>query len=119
MSPEDAPVHVDVEGVSKELKIRPEIYVKIVKSFAVALSGKMNVLSDALAVNNMDQARMILHEIKGTAGNLRLKNISDAEAVMHIAVKAGENPKTLETYFETLKHETQRLQQLVARLTPE
>ena len=117
MTNEAGGIRIDVDGVSKELRIRPEIYMKIVSSFAQSLGGKMKILNDALAVNNTDQIRMILHEIKGTAGNLRLKNISDAEAVMHVAVKAGENSKALGTYFETLKKETERLQQYVGKFS--
>ncbi len=110
-------IQLDVEQVSRELRIRPEIYVKIVVSFANSLAGKLKALSEALAIKNNDQVRMILHEIKGTAGNLRLKNIAEAENIMHVAVKAGENSKQLSQYYENLRLESEKLQRYITRFS--
>ena len=105
-----APINIDVKQVSEELRIRPEIYLKITNSFVNSLSGKLKVLSDAMSADDRDQMRMTLHEIKGTAGNLRLKNISAVESVMHEAVRAGEPQARLSKYFEDLREESERLQ---------
>ena len=112
----DEQVLVDVERVSQELRIRPQIYVKLVRSFVDSLAGKMNILDHALTSNDRDQMRMVLHEIKGTAGNLRLYNITGPEAVLHAAVKAGENQKIMAAHLTVLRGETERLQQYVNRL---
>lgn len=104
------PIHLDVQQISDELRIRPEIYLKIAVSFVNSLDGKMKTLSEALFDNNRDQMRMILHEIKGTAGNLRLKNISAVEAAMHEAVKAGEPQARLSQHFEALRAEALKTQ---------
>ena len=109
-------VQIDVAQVSQELKIRPEVYMRLVISFSNSLIGKMRSLSDALAENDRDQMRLILHEIKGTAGNLRLKSITGPETVLHDAVKAGEVPKKLYQYLEILKNETEKLQRSVGSL---
>lgn len=111
-----APINIDVKKVSEELKIRPEIYLKIMISFVQSLTGKLNILNDALSTNDRDQMRMTLHEIKGTAGNLRLKSLSAVETIMHDAVKAGEPQARLSQHFEALRKETERLQQYVATL---
>ncbi len=104
------PINIDVKKVSEELRIRPEIYVKITVSFVNSLSGKLKILSDAMSCNDRDQMRMTLHEIKGTAGNLRLRTLSAVESVMHEAVKAGEQQSRLMPYFEALRRESEKLQ---------
>lgn len=104
------PINIDVKQVSEELRIRPEIYVKIAVSFVNSLSGKLKILSDAMSCNDRDQMRMTLHEIKGTAGNLRLRNLSAVESMMHEAVKAGEPQTRLTQYFEALRRESEKLQ---------
>ncbi len=106
-------VTIDFAAISQQLKIRPEILKKLIKSFSSTLLEKMTVLESTLAKNDTMQMRMILHEIKGTAGNLRLATISEAESVMHEAVKAGEGKDNLEGYFKTLKARVEELQKYV------
>ncbi len=110
MTDENMPINIDVKQVSEELKIRPEIYIKIATSFINSLSGKLNILSDAIATNDRDQMRMTLHEIKGTAGNLRLRNLTAVESAMHDSVKAGEPQTRLMQQFEALRRESEKLQ---------
>ncbi len=107
---------IDVAGISQELRIRPQIYVKLLKSFTNSLIGKLKLLNEAMTVNDRDQMRMILHEIKGTAGNLRLYNISGPEAVLHAAVKAGESQKILASHLEILRLESEKLQRYACQL---
>jgi len=117
MNEQPQELYIDVKKVSEELRIRPEVYLKIVKSFANSLMQKMNALSDALAVEDREQARMILHEIKGTSSNLRLHNVSQAEGIIHAAVKSGAGRDQLDKHFEALRKEAERLQQYVYKLT--
>lgn len=107
-------VSIDFTAISQQLKIRPEILKKLIKSFSGTLLEKMTALESALAKNDAMQMRMILHEIKGTAGNLRLSTITEAENVMHEAVKAGEGPDKLEGYFKTLKARVEELQKYLS-----
>jgi len=107
---------LDVDQVSQQLKIRPHIYVKLVKSFAESLPQKLNSFNDALMSNDRDQMRMILHEIKGTAGNLRLNTIIGPETVLHTAVKAGGAPDILLKHFDILKTESERLLQYIGKI---
>ena len=117
MDANTAPIYINVEQVSQELRIRPEIYLKITMSFVNSLSGKLKILSDALSSNDKDQVRMTLHEIKGTAGNLRLSTLSAVESIMHEALKAGEPQSRLVHYFESLRRESEKLQQYMNTLT--
>ena len=109
-------LNIDIDAISQLLRIRPHIYVKLMKSFAESLTQKLTLFNDALASNDRDQMRMILHEIKGTAGNLRLNNIIGPETVLHTAVKAGEQQIILLKHFEILKAETENLQQYLAKI---
>lgn len=109
-------ISIDIKQVSEELRIRPEIYLKITMSFVNSLSGKLKILSDAMSSNDRDQMRMTLHEIKGTAGNLRLRNLSAVESVMHDAIKAGEPQSRLTPYFEALRRESEKLQQYMTKI---
>jgi len=111
-----SPVFIDAERASKELRIRPHIYIKLVKSFTLSLAGKLQRLNEALATDDRDQMRMVLHEIKGTGGNLRLYNILGPESLLHMAVKAGESSKILAAHLEALRHECERLQAAVNHL---
>lgn len=112
MKPDEI-ITIDVKKISEELKVRPEIYVKITTSFVNSLPGKLKILSDAISSDDRDQMRMTLHEIKGTAGNLRLHTLSAVESLMHDAVKAGEPLNRLSQYFEALRKESEKLQVVV------
>lgn len=112
----DKPIQIDIKKVSEELRIRPEIYTKIMISFVNSLDGKLNILSEALSANDRDQMRMTLHEIKGTAGNLRLTSLAAVESIMHDGVKMGEPQSKLSQHFEAIRRETERLQKYVGTL---
>ena len=114
--PNQEKVHLDVENICAQLKIRPEIYVKLATSFVLSLDGKFKKFSDALAENDRETMRMILHEIKGTAGNLRLYNLTGPESVLHVAVKAGENQAVLGQHFKILQAEAEKLQRYIVTL---
>ena len=113
---ESQEIHIDVDQISQELKIRPQIYLKILASFGVSLIEKTKCLSDALAVDDKEQMRMILHEIKGTASNLRLATIVGPEEVLHAAVKSGVEKRILAEYFEVLKTESEKLHKYITAL---
>ena len=118
---EDRPspeVTIDIEQISAQLKIRPHIYLKLVTSFVESLDEKMRLFQESLGVEDREKMRMILHEIKGTAGNLRLYTITGPEAVLHTALKAGENRVILLHHFDILKSEVVKLKQYIATLPP-
>lgn len=110
-------IQIDVNQVSQELRIRPEIYTRILSSFVETLRLKMNLLNQALSDKDFEGMRKILHEIKGTAGNLRLKNISSVQEILHTAVKAQESYDKLMEYTCQLKTESDKLYEYVQQMT--
>ena len=108
-------ITIHYNNISQQLKIRPEILKKLIKSFSLALLDKMKILETALASNDATQMRAVLHEIKGTAGNLRLSTICTAENVMHEAVKGGEKKEKLAEYLKVLQERVAELQQYTAK----
>lgn len=111
-----AQLQIDVTKISQELKIRPEIYLKILVSFTHTLKDKVVLLQEALTARNFDEMRRILHEIKGTSGNLRLPTISSHQETLHVAVKAQEPQEKLLEYMSRLKDETDKLYQYVQKM---
>jgi HPt (histidine-containing phosphotransfer) domain-containing protein len=96
----------DVEGVSQELHVRPEALVKILKSFAQTLSEKIVQLNELAEKNDQEQLRAILHEVKGTAGNLRLKKICELADRMHQAIKNKESSMAIAMWFQAFKNQS-------------
>jgi hypothetical protein len=93
----------DIVAVSQELRIRPQILHKLLESFSQTLTGKIVELNTLVPQRNIEQIRAIMHEVKGTSGNLRLKEIYESADIMHMAVKAEEEQSKVLVYFETFK----------------
>ncbi len=93
----------DVATVSLELHVRPEILNKLLKSFSNTLAQKIAQLEEATLKNDVLQIRAIMHEVKGTSGNLRLKQVYETADKMHVAVKAGDAPEIIAPLFEAFK----------------
>ncbi|HOW36478.1 MAG TPA: hypothetical protein PL155_08715 [Candidatus Omnitrophota bacterium] len=102
-NPEGNALAVDVDAISRELRVRPEILKRIIISFSKTLTEKMFQLEGALADDNAVFMRALLHEIRGTSGNLRLAVVYETAKTLHEAVKAGEEKKRLQEYFDALK----------------
>lgn len=107
---------IDAERISSELKIRPDIYLRIVKSFAGTLKEKITELGVALQVMDKEAMRRILHEVKGTASNLRLSSINEAENFMHLEVKGMADPVKLAEYFALLKRESEKFSEYINKM---
>jgi len=102
-------VNINYDELSAELKVRKEVLERLILSFSNTLADRMKQLEEAYGQKDSARMRQLLHEIKGTAGNLRLKTITDAESVMHEAVKAGEDMEKIGQYFKTLKMRSDEL----------
>jgi len=96
----------DVAAVSQELHVRPEILTKLLKSFSNTLDQKIAQLEDCMLKNDVLQIRSIMHEVKGTSGNLRLKQVYEAADSMHVSVKAGDAPEKVAPLYATFKKES-------------
>lgn len=109
-------LNIDVHQISSELRIRPEIYVKIVSSFSLTLGDKIKVLGEAIEKKDLESLRRTLHEIKGTASNLRLKPITEIEDRMHNEVKGDANQDVLRRNLVELTRQTDLLQAKITQL---
>ncbi|MDP8265341.1 MAG: Hpt domain-containing protein [Candidatus Aceula meridiana] len=93
----------DIAAVATELRIRPEILKKLLESFSNTLSEKIIQLDMLVPVNDTDKIRAIMHEVKGTGGNLRLTKVYETADTMHVAVKAEEPQNKILNLFEEFK----------------
>jgi HPt (histidine-containing phosphotransfer) domain-containing protein len=109
--------NLDIVQISSELRIRPEIYLRIVTSFSKTLQEKILILKQALQPIDLETLRRVLHEIKGTSSNLRLHNVSAAEQLMHDEVKGAGDQQKMENYLNLIKTEAERLEIFLEKLT--
>ena len=107
---------LNIEEISNELRVRPEIYRRLLHSFSKTIIEKMQVLEEALKTDDVMKMRAILHEVKGTSGNLRLKAMSETANTLHVAVKAGEPKEKLEEYFVSLKARTKEFVEFAQKM---
>ena len=103
----------DAEAVASELRIRPEILKKLLGSFSNTLADKISQLDMLIPVNDVEKIRAIMHEVKGTAGNLRLTKVYETADVMHVAVKEEEAQNKILNYFEEFKGESNQFIQYI------
>ncbi len=93
----------DIIAISEELRIRPQILHKLLESFSQTLKNKIVELDQVVPKRSIEEIRLIMHEIKGTSGNLRLKAIYRTADMMHMAVKAEEEQAKILSYFDEFK----------------
>jgi len=94
---------IDVEAISQQLHVRAEVLKRIIVSFSQALAGKLAELSEVHEKSDILKMRAILHEIRGTSGNLRLQDVHSSAVTLHEAVKAGAAKEKTTAYLEDLK----------------
>ncbi|MDD3375091.1 MAG: Hpt domain-containing protein [Candidatus Omnitrophica bacterium] len=97
----------DVNKVCEELHVRAEILEKLLKSFTGTLAQKIAELDELVPQRNIDKIRAIMHEVKGTAGNLRLNEVYCTADTMHLAVKAEEPQEKIIELFDAFKKESE------------
>ncbi|MDP8263988.1 MAG: Hpt domain-containing protein [Candidatus Aceula lacicola] len=97
----------DINKVCEELHVRAEILEKLLKSFTGTLEQKIAQLDVLVPQNDVDKVRAIMHEVKGTAGNLRLGKVYKTADAMHVAVKAGEPQEKVVELFSAFKKESE------------
>ena len=107
---------LNVDETCAQMKIRPHIYMKLVTSFVDSLEGKLKNFQSFLENDDREQMRMILHEIKGTAGNLRLYTLTGPEAVLHTALKAGAKTDVLKSHFAVLSEAVIQLREVIKKM---
>ncbi|MFA5059996.1 MAG: Hpt domain-containing protein [Candidatus Omnitrophota bacterium] len=105
----------DAIAVSQQLHVRPEVLKRIVISFSKTLQEKIAGLQEAFNNGDVLKMRALLHEIRGTSGNLRLEKVYSTARVMHEAVKSGEDKNNVAQYFEGLKSSAAQLFEFAKR----
>ncbi len=115
-NPSQGAFHLDIDKVSQELRVRPEILKRLIISFSKSLTEKILNLKQALDLNDVTKARALLHELKGTSGNLRVTDVYQAVDVLHVAVKTSESPEKIHDYFIALQRCCQEFQDYIGRL---
>ena len=99
----NANTDIDIDAISRELHVRPEVLKRIIAGFSKTLTEKIVQLEDALAKSDTVKMRALLHEIRGTSGNLRLAKVYSSALDLHEAVKANAEKEKLQQYFSVLK----------------
>ena len=115
---EEVNLFLDIKRVSESLHLRPDVYVRILKSFAHGTLAEKNLqLIEAFANNDVMKMRAILHELRGASGNLRVDNVFQAVVNLHDAVKAGEGKEKIKKLLDAVRIRTGELQKFVAQAT--
>jgi len=96
----------DVNKVCEELHVRAEILEKLLRSFTGTLAQKIAQLDEFVPRRDIDKIRAIMHEVKGTAGNLRLNEVYHSADTMHLAVKAEEPQEKIVELFDIFRKES-------------
>lgn len=104
---------LEIEKISAELRVRPDILLKLITSFSNSLPQKIGNLREAVLQNDTMKMRSLLHELRGTSGNLRLQPLAQAVIVMHEAVKAGQPQDKITEYFQAVFEQTELLAQRI------
>ena len=97
----------DFALVSAELCIRPEVLKRLVVSFGKTIATKTHALEAALADNDIVKARAVLHEVRGTSGNLRLASVLAPAKMLHEAIKANESSEKIAQHLSNFKAKTE------------
>ncbi len=84
---EESLPYIDFEGGLKTLEGNLELYEKLLKSFMD--SGLEAELTSAWADNDSEKTAMLLHRIKGSAGNLSLKRLFDLSSRLNALTQDG------------------------------
>ena len=79
----------DIEKIAAELRIEPTIYLKLLSKLFAILENDLQLLTDAVTQKEYKEVSNQAHKIKGSAGNLRLKNI--AKVAQNIENEASKN----------------------------
>ncbi len=102
-------INFDFAKISDELHVREEIMKKLVTSFSNTYREKLKQLEEGVANQDITKMRAILHEVKGTAGNLRLNIIYQIADEMHQEVKGEAVREKLAAYMTRLKQLSETL----------
>ncbi len=108
---EERPPVWDKQSALKRVREKEERLKRLVSMFIEDMPGRVNLLGEAIASNNMDEARKIAHTTKGVAGNLSALDFMHASSEIELSCThkhTDDLPDQLERYnssYETLMGE--------------
>lgn len=101
-SPSEADSHVqadadpwpDVVGIDREhiedlLGGDRAFFMELLQIFVNKFAGKPQVVKEDLAQGNIEKAAKLIHELKGSAGNLGAKEVFQAATALELTIKSG------------------------------
>jgi len=106
---------INIEAVSQELRIRPEIYKKILTGFCLSLPAKIETLTNAFSSSDFKKIQEVSHEIKGIASNLRVAKLKSVASDIN-ALCAEKNLEKGKQLLEDFKREAALLNTFVKNL---
>ncbi|MCP4749409.1 MAG: Hpt domain-containing protein, partial [Proteobacteria bacterium] len=97
----------------KKLKGRADLYNRLVGSFFDEYAGTSETLEAHLSKREFPQAKIIVHSLKGLAGNIGADRLQEAAEVMERYLLA-EEPDNYRTSLETFQRELSKVMAALA-----
>lgn len=69
-----------LQTIAETLELEIEVVKKILGAFMTSSGQLLKKIEEAVVENNFSQLKQLAHQLKGTAGNMRLKSIADLAA---------------------------------------
>jgi CheY-like chemotaxis protein/nitrogen-specific signal transduction histidine kinase len=96
-----------------ESRIESESLIKeIISSFFIDNTTRLELLVEAVKTENLEEVKMLSHALKGSAGTIAAKPLSQAACQLNLAAKAN-NMKSFESLLAEVQVEFDRLKTLV------
>jgi len=98
-----------------EIRIESESLIKeIISSFFIDNTTRLELLIEAVKAENLEEIKMLSHALKGSAGTIAAKPLSQAACQLNLAVKAN-NINNFESLLAEVQVEFDRLKTLLDR----
>lgn len=88
--------------ILNELQISEDVYKELLGDFFVSAESHIEKLKQYLESEDFENARYVLHTIKGSSANLRLDRIVDAIESLSEEIKGSGNAGKISKKFEFL-----------------
>ena len=109
-----APVTLDVDANSADLKISKDIYIRILDKAMSQTELDLQELRAAVTNNDLEKVQLLSHRMKGDYANLRIQSLSLAAKVMNDAMKESRpDSAVLLKMYEEIAGVFRQIKQLV------
>ena len=97
------PYSLNIQAIANELRIKPELYIKLLQKSFPILENDTKLLEEAYTQNRLEELINQAHKIKGSAANLRLKDIAKAAQNIEKEARIYNSDYDYKTEIEKLK----------------